>query len=262
MLDLPATPDSADALTPVAVLELADQLDSKSADAQRQSRVELLLERYLGSAIAGSILDNDPLPQRSHFVEATVLFADIRDFTALAEETALSLIHEELNEYYSMIIGVIRDNGGEVNKFGGDSVLALFGAPLPLKDHAQSAVIAASNIMEELDALNTRRQSQGRPPFRVGIGVNTGEMLIGSFGSEQRLEYTVIGDCVNAAQRLSDLSKDTPFYSIFIGERTKEALYDLPDWEIEPLGPKPVRGRQKPIVTYAVTPLDIPATDL
>jgi class 3 adenylate cyclase len=235
---------------------LTHELQRFSADALQRRRLESLLYRYLGTTVPNKVLLGDEGLFESQYVTATVLFADIRDFTALLEIADLADLHSELNEYYRMIIRVIRNNAGEVNKFGGDSVLALFGATTTLVEHAQAAVVAANQIMEELKMLNEQRLEQGRPPFRVGIGVNTGEMLVGNFGSEQRLEYTVIGDCVNTAQRLSDLSKETPFYSVFLGERTRRSLTVSPDWDIDLLGEITLRGRREPITTYALTPLD------
>lgn len=238
--------------TPDDLLDLTRQLDTLSAAPHRQKGAEALLERYVGSAVAGNLLSNDPKLQDVHFVDATVFFADIRDFTALSAGTDLSHLHRELNEYYSIVIDIIHRQGGEVNKFGGDSILALFGAPTLLEGHAQAAVLAAMNIMVELEAFNARRRLEERPAYSVGIGINTGRMLIGSFGSEHRLEYTVIGDCVNTAHRLSDLSKETPFYSVFIGEQTKRNVGDVPNWEIHSLGKKLLRGRAEPTDTYTL----------
>ncbi|MCO5186539.1 MAG: adenylate/guanylate cyclase domain-containing protein [Anaerolineae bacterium] len=238
--------------TPHDVFELARQLDSLGSDPHRQKLVKSLLERYVGKAVAGNILKNEPKLQDVQLVDATVFFADIRDFTALAADADLSRLHRELNEYYRIVIDIIHQYGGEVNKFGGDSILALFGAPNLLEDHAQAAVLTAINIMKELEAFNARRRSEERPAYSVGIGINTGRMLMGSFGSENRLEYTVIGDCVNTAHRLSDLSKETPFYSVFIGEQTRRNVSLVPDWEIHSLGEKLLRGRAKPIGTYTL----------
>ena len=107
--------------------------------------------------------------------------------------------------------------------------------------------------MKELEAFNARRRSEERPAYSVGIGINTGRMLMGSFGSENRLEYTVIGDCVNTAHRLSDLSKETPFYSVFIGEQTRRNVGDIPDWEIHSLGKNFAWAGQAYRYVYAIS---------
>ena len=228
------------------------QMRSRARHAERQ------LERYVGTHIAGRILAGDDRPggKRTH---ASVLFADIRDFTSLMEaSTDVDALFEGLNEYYALMQRVVANNGGVINKFGGDSVLALFGQPFTDGDHAFSAVCAAGEIMDELAILNQSREKQSSPPFRIGIGVNTGTMIIGNLGSEQRLEFTAMGDCVNAAKRLSDLSKETPFYSIFVGKDTLDDIANIPDdWDVDELGEIRVKGRKQPVVTYAVTPLNM-----
>lgn len=218
------------------------------------THLRMLLTTYLGNDIALRILDGET-NLGGQAIWATALFADIRDFTALTESSNIHELFEELNEYYAVIQRVITAHGGVINKFGGDSVLALFGAPTHLDGHEFSAVIAAGAIMDELAILNESRKQQGRSPFRIGIGVNTGEMMIGNLGSEQRLEYTVLGDSVNVAKRLSDLSKDTPFYSIYVGHECVEAMGQLPSsWEVDSWGEVKVKGRQQPVETYSVLP--------
>ncbi|MGB1252006.1 MAG: adenylate/guanylate cyclase domain-containing protein [Candidatus Promineifilaceae bacterium] len=214
-----------------------------------------LLNRYLGRSVVNHILagasDAD-----EQVIYASVLFADIRDFTALAEATDERELFHEVNEYYNLLDDVITRYGGVINDFGGDSILALFGAPSPLEDHAAAALYAAADIMRELVHLNDERALRSRPAFRVGIGVNSGRMVMGNFGSQTRQTFTVIGDCVNSANRLSDLSKNTPFYSIFASQQTmSDVQTELPnEWLIDELGDIFVRGRTKALLTYAIMP--------
>ena len=239
---------------PMTPLQIEVRLNHLRQKLDQANRLRRLLSRYVGHNIATQILDGQQqLGGRA--VWATVFFADIRDFTALTETSDIIDLFNELNDYFTILQKVIEEHGGVINKFGGDSVLALFGVPQPLRHHAMLAVRAACEVMDELAALNQHRLEQGRPPFRIGIGVNTGEMAIGNLGSYQRLEYTALGDCVNTAKRLSDLSKETPFYSIFAGEASIQEMSDQTvSWQIDALGEIYVKGKQLPVTTYAITP--------
>jgi len=221
----------------------------------RRRHVERLFGSYVGNNIAQRILDGE-VELGGQRVYATVLFADIRDFTAFTEKADLGELIDELNEYYTVMQRVIDANGGVINKFGGDSILALFGAPLPYENHPHRAVTAAVQMMDQLAELNQRRLSRGDAPFRIGIGVNTGEMIVGNLGSEYRREYTVLGDSVNTAKRLSDLNKDTPLHSIFISDSTLRELHGANGWQhgwqMENLGQIHVKGKEEAVTVYAL----------
>ncbi len=217
----------------------------------RRRHLEGVFGRYVGDHIARRILlDEADLGGRR--VTATVLFADIRDFTTFTERADLAQLIDELNEYYSLMQAAVDAHDGVINKFGGDSLLAIFGAPLPQENHAEQAVRTATAMMDQLALLNARRQARADPPFRIGIGVNTGEMIVGNLGAEQRREYTVLGDTVNTAKRLSDLNKTTPTYSIFVGENTVEALGKVDEWPFDCLGEFSLKGKQNVVATYAL----------
>lgn len=221
----------------------------------RQRRyIEDLFGRYVGDDIAQRIL-NGEVKLGGQRVHATVLFADIRNFTSFTERADLSNLIEELNEYYEVMQGVIDGQGGVINKFGGDSILALFGAPVPFNTHAQRAVITALKMLDVLDSLNERRAASGKAPFRIGIGINTGSMIVGNLGSEQRREYTVLGDSVNAAKRLSDLNKKFPLYSIFASGSTVRELDGHNRWPMKNLGQIHVKGKEAPVDVYALSHL-------
>lgn len=231
-----------------------DQLEEKLIFAEQS---EMLLQRYLGKEIAKHVLTNSNLPG-GQMLKATVLFCDIRKFTKWMEQADVEELFEELNDYFTMIQSVIGKYGGVINKFGGDSVLALFGVPSNLTNHSFQAVQAAVSITDELAILNEHRREAGRPPFDIGIGVNTGEMIAGNLGSRDRLEYTVIGDCVNGAKRLSDLNtkEEQAFYSIFVSGSCMSNVPTTPDdWVVEDLKEIQVNGRENPIQTFAIIPL-------
>lgn len=184
--------------------------------------------------------------------EVTVLFSDLRDFTHLSEQYPPAAIMDLLNEYFSNVIEAAQQNGGIVNKFGGDSTLIIFGAPVDIPDHPDRALATALVMQAGLDRLNAHRTQEGWPTLRQGIGINTGTVVAGQVGSDARMEYTVIGDAVNLASRLQSLTKDLPECDIVFSEYTLAGLSKPSEWLIKGLGPLAVRGKEKPVRVYGL----------
>ena len=138
-------------------------------------------------------------------LELTVIFTDVRGFTRLAESTDAQVMRELLDEHLTAMTDIVLERDGMVDKFIGDAVMAVFGAPVRTPDHAGRALECAEAMLARQDALNARWETEGRPPFAVGIGVNTGTATAGSVGGA-KLEYSVVGDAVNVAQRLNSLA--------------------------------------------------------
>src|SRR5215207_2378655 len=153
-------------------------------------------------------------------VRGSVLFCDIRDFTALVESQSPEETIELLNTFYTLMFDAISGHGGVVNQMIGDGLMAIFGAPLPLPDHAAAAVRAG---LEMVELLGSERRQAGRAPIRVGIGIATGEMIAGYTGTQQRATYTCVGDTVNLAARLEAHTK-VAGRGILIDEETRKAL--------------------------------------
>jgi class 3 adenylate cyclase len=192
---------------------------------------------------------------------ATVLFCDIRGFTRLSESREPRYVINFLNEYMRGVIGVIRQHNGVVNKFVGDAALAFFGVlpdPRPSADSARDAVAAALAMLDFLAELNRQRIERNEEPLRVGIGVNTGSVVAGMVGSDIRLEYTVIGDAVNVAQRLSDLNKEHPQYDVFFSAGTYHELEESLQRRCVHVGETRVKGRVAPVDVYALKPTRMP----
>jgi class 3 adenylate cyclase len=139
--------------------------------------------------------------------ELTIFFSDIEGFTTLAEATTPEGLAADLADYFALMTGTILEAGGTVDKYIGDAVMAFWGAPSPRPDHAVAAMRTALLLRRKLDALNADRMRQGRPPITTRIGLATGEVIVGNFGYENRLNYTVMGDTVNLASRLEGLNK-------------------------------------------------------
>lgn len=177
---------------------------------QMLSEVVDRYEDFLGAEVGG----------REHI---TVLFSDIRDFTSISEAMPPAQVVDVLNYYFSVWSDVIFKHGGTVDKFIGDAIMAFWGAPVKTGDHAQRAVRAAREMIGRLPEINETLGVRGYPPVRIGIGISTGEAILGNIGSEKKLDYTVIGDTVNLASRIEALTKD---YSsdILITEHTYNEL--------------------------------------
>lgn len=140
-------------------------------------------------------------------VEVTILFADIRNFTALSEKHTPAEVVSMLNQYFTEMVRAITQHGGTVNKFIGDAIMAIFGSPKKLDNHAESAVLAAHEMLARLEAHNYLQSAKGEPTFDIGIGLHSGNVIAGNIGAESRKEYTVIGDAVNLASRVEGLTK-------------------------------------------------------
>jgi adenylate cyclase len=183
---------------------------------------------------------------------STVMFADLRGFTAAAEQLPPEMVIETLNRYLGGMSDVILDEGGTVVSFMGDGIMAIFGAPIEQPDHADRAVAAARRMRDEcLPAFNAwfaERTPGGS--FRMGIGLASGPVMSGNVGSERRVEYAAVGDTTNLASRLQGLTKDTP-HTILISDAVRAALrHPVPD--LVAVGALDVRGRQVPAAVWTL----------
>jgi class 3 adenylate cyclase/DNA-binding NarL/FixJ family response regulator len=178
----------------------------------------------------------------------TVLMSDIRGYSTIAEKTDPSSLARQLNEHRAEMNHAILDIGGTVMQFVGDAVMACFGAPVPEEGHADHALAAARAMLERQEVVNARWEADGLARFGLGIGLSTGPVAAALLGSVERLEYTLIGDTVNLAQRLQDLAR--PEGRIVLSEATRVALSTSP--ECEDLGEQAVKGRQQAVRAYMI----------
>jgi adenylate cyclase len=182
-------------------------------------------------------------------LKVTILFTDIRSFTTISESMAAQDLVGLLNEYFTEMVTIVMQEGGVVDKYIGDAIMAVFGAPVPKPEDAQNAVRAAVRMRVALVKLNERLKASGRPTLATGIGIHTGEVVAGNIGSEARMEYTVIGDAVNLASRLEGATKDLGVH-VLISEDT-HALLDS-EFDTRPIRSITVKGRAQPVMTYEV----------
>ena len=217
---------------------------------RQKKKMHGLLERYVSPQVASYIIANpEHCVLGCERASGTVLFADIRGFTTISERSTPEQVAEMLNEYFQAMTDVIYQHDGTVDKYIGDAIMALFGLPVPSADHAQRAVRTALAMREALGELQQQRQVNGLPVFDIGIGIHTGEMVVGNIGALQRQDFTVIGDTVNLASRLESLCKDMN-ENILISAET----FTLAQQEIEVNGPflVQVKGKQHAVTIYAV----------
>ena len=180
----------------------------------------------------------------------TVMFCDLRGFTTLSSELSPAEITAVLNRYFTRMTDAIFAHGGTVDKFIGDAVMAFWGAPLPDAEQERHAVLAAQAMRASLAEMNVELAAQDKPPLRLGIGIHSGEALVGNMGAESRLSYTAIGDTVNVASRLEGANKAFGT-EIMLSAVTAAGAGDLP---LRPLGAIRVKGRPEPL--EVLTPCD------
>jgi adenylate cyclase len=181
----------------------------------------------------------------------TVLFSDIRDFTTITERHSHDphIVVQMLREYLTSMTAIVLAEGGTLDKYIGDAVMALFNAPVKYDDHALRGCRAALAMNKEVERLTEKWLAEGKEPFRIGLGVNTGNMVVGNLGSEQLFDYTVIGDEVNLGARLESLNKDYQTTThIIISDATAAAARD--GIEVRELGEVKVKGKTRPVVIY------------
>ena len=178
---------------------------------------------------------------------ATFLFTDVRGFTALSEAVTPEEVTYIMNKALTAQQAAVQKHGGMVDKYIGDAMMAIFNAPLDILHHEQIAVDCAKDIWQNMAELNIELQAEGLPAVAIGIGVNTGEAVIGNMGSSSRFDYTAIGDAVNTAARLESGTKEAGV-DILIGENTESKC----GYYLKPLKPIKVKGKEKPLKIYTV----------
>lgn len=240
-------------------LKLLEAIGSQSAMILEQARLneqireeEMMrsrLERFLSPQVAEMVLGSqeamDTVMEPTELT-ATIVFTDIIAFTQLAEQIPAQETNMILNQYFSMVTDIIFGHDGSLDKYIGDGLMAVFGAPIEKKDDAERAILAAKEMRKQLAAMMAETGGK-RKRFDIRIGINTGRVVAGNIGSPKRMDYTVIGDPVNIASRLESIAKAN---QILIGEETYKAVKDK--FEIRKIGPTKVRGRSAEIMVYEV----------
>lgn len=194
-------------------LTWATAMASRSGrEARERSRLRSLFARYVSDDVADLAVSGDLPDTGGSEAELTILFLDIRNFTAISEKLSSREVFEMLNAWLPHACAPILAQGGNVDKFIGDAIMAVFGAPVHQPDHARRALVVARDIIQAAEAfapwMANRFQDRGLPPFAIGIGIHSGKAVVGNLGTERRVEFTAIGDAVNLASRLESATKE------------------------------------------------------
>jgi class 3 adenylate cyclase/DNA-binding NarL/FixJ family response regulator len=223
-------------------VDVFKRLHSAVVDSEASART---LRSFVPAQLAAKLASGQGVNVQEE-MEVTILFSDIRGFSTLAEQLSAREVAGILARHLSAMAEVVLEHEGTIDKFAGDGVMAVFGAPDPIPDHAERALRCALSMQARQSQLNWETRAENLPPLGMGIGVNTGTVIAGTVGGGGRLEYTVVGDAVNLAQRLQ--AEAAPGEILATGTTMAAA----PSVAGEPIGPKQVKGRKEPVQTFRV----------
>jgi len=214
-----------------------------------QSRLRNILDRFLPHSVIDRLMDDAELPHLGGERQmVSVLFADIRGFSQYAEKTDPEMLVATVNRYLGVATDAILAQGGTIDKYLGDGLLAVFNAPIHYSDHPLRAVRAACDIRNNVEALNASPDGQG---LKFGIGVHSGEAVVGNIGTPELMSFTAVGECVNRAKHIEEV---TPAGQVTVSRATAEAI-GLDRLETRPLSSLVVKGRSEPIEVFEVIDL-------
>ncbi len=238
---------------------LAQAMASMAQGLQERERLHDLFGKYMANQVVQQLLDQGEVRLEGELREVTVVLTDIRGYTSLTGSLGAEQIVALLNDYFGVLIDVVNSHGGVIDKFMGDALLCWFGAPVDQPDHRARATLAAATIMHRLEAWNAGRQAQGLARVETGIGLATGQVVVGNIGSLARVEYTAIGDAVNLASRLCGLAGAG---EVVASASLAQSVSSAPFAAREPVT---VKGVAEPVQTYllrwqATTPTAAPAS--
>ena len=218
-------------------------------EGRKKRQIREMFGKYVAPEYVAQLAeDPSSLDLEGRRAELTILFSDIRGFTSISEKLTAHEVVEFLNEYLGQMAGIVKQAGGTLDKFIGDAVMAFWGEPVRHPDHADRAADCALAMRDATAALRSRWVAEGKPDLRIGIGINTAEVVVGNIGSlEHKLDYTVIGDGVNLASRLEGQNKDFGT-TIIVSEFTLAKLGDR--YDVRRLGDVKVKGKEKPVEIY------------
>ena len=233
---------------PVNPVLLRARLGASLEKKRLRDQQAALVRRFATSEVAQDLAQSG-FALGGRRLHGTVMFSDIRGFTALVESQSPEETIELLNTYYMLMFDAISGHGGVVNQMIGDGLMAIFGAPLPLPEPADSAVRAALEMIEMIELFNLERVVSGKVPIRIGIGIASGEMVAGYTGTQSRATYTCIGDTVNLAARLEAHTKVAQ-RTILIDAATRAALAEAV--QVDAVGAVQFNGKAAPVEVFAV----------
>ena len=215
---------------------------------QERDKLRTTFGKYMTEAVVEHLMAGK-VQLGGEVLTATILFSDIRSFATISEKMDAKSLVALLNEYFTEMVDEVIKEDGVVDKYIGDAIMAVFGAPVPKPDTAIHAVRAAIGMRQALASLNEKLVARGMQPIATGIGIHTGQLVAGNIGSEKRMEYTVIGDAVNLASRLESATKELGV-AVLISQDTYDLVKD--HFKVRPVKEITVKGREQPVMTYEV----------
>lgn len=228
--------------------QLGEAFNSMIEGLVERDKVKNMFNKFHGSSVAEDLLKGE-IQLGGSKKTVTVFFSDIRDFTKFSEGHTPEQVVEMLNEYFQIMVKIINDNGGVVDKFIGDAIMAVWGAPNTTERDSQNAVKACIEMRQALAKLNVSRGDRGKVPIKIGMGLHRGEAISGTIGSSERMEYTVIGDTVNQASRIESSTKAFGT-DLLLSENLADFVKD--DFVIELGGSVEVKGKSEPLKLFKV----------
>jgi adenylate cyclase len=230
-------------------IENARLFDEVAESREAEKSVRQMFQKYVPADVVREVLKMKDGGRLSAKLTATVLFSDIRGFTSISEKLPPEHVVGFLNDYLQRMVDIVFDEGGIVDKFIGDSVMAVFGAPVPKPDDAVRAVRAALRMIEEVTQFNEQQRRKGGVEIDVGVGLHTGPLIAGNIGSDRKMEYTVIGDTVNVANRVESLNHKMRT-NVLITQQCYEATGKV--FAVRELPRMQVKGKEQPLQIYEV----------
>ncbi len=243
-------------LTALALFLTTSRARRLLLEAISEARLRVSLSRFVPAALAQELTGPERSVLTPHSQRAAILFVDVRGFTSIAERMSPEAVVSFLNDYRRRVSAAVLEHHGMVDKFIGDGVMAVFGVPTPSRSDAENAIRCSLAIGDAIDAWNAELRPKGRPSVAIGTGVHYGEVVVGAIGDDTRLEYTVIGDAVNVAQRLERICADTGENLVVSSDLLEAAgrTGRIGKWTELPV--RSVRGRMQPIRLFS--PLTLP----
>jgi len=230
---------------------LMDSLNTMTEGLSKKKQVEQTFSRYVSSDVASSLMEEKENRLGGRYVEATVLFADISGFTSLSEELDPEALNSLLNDYFTLIDRIAGEHQGHIDKYIGDCAMILFGAPVLDEEHGINGVRCAIEIQRRIEEYNHKRRDQNMITVDFSIAINSGRMLAGNMGSEKRMEYTVLGNAVNLASRLSTLATAG---QILVTRQVHDSLLLSALYETSMVQTIHLRGKSKPVEIWKIKP--------
>ncbi len=219
---------------------------------REKKKVKGAFQHYLNPAVINQLMEHpERLKLGGDKKFMTVFFSDVRGFTTISEALSPEKLTALLNEYFTPMTKIILDSNGLLDKYIGDAIMAVWGAPIPIENHADRSLFSSLKMLDELEVLQQKWKAEGLPFLDIGIGLNTGDMVVGNMGSDQRFDYTVLGDAVNLGARLEGINKNYGT-RIICSEFTKKSLKEPEKFVLRELDNIQVKGKNEPVRIFEV----------